>query len=220
MKKSAIDTSLLLTSEVEQNKRIGRKTTALFLDFKGAFDHVSKNRLLSIVKKLLLLVNLIAWVASFLNKRLIKLSFDGQSEEFHSINVGIPQGNPISPILFLIYIRDLFHISTVKFLSYIDDISLIVSSPATKKNIRILESAAKQLYDLGAENTIEFDLEKTELMHFTTSHTATDNPIKLPNQEIVHPQIINQMARNLVRRRTQLQATHQHPKCPSQSHIS
>lgn len=135
------------------------------------------------MKKLLLLVNLIAWVASFLNKRLIKLSFDGQPEEFHSINVGIPQGNPISPILFLIYIRDLFHISTVKFLSYIDDISLIVSSPALKKNIRVLESAAKQLYDLGAENTIEFGLEKTELMHFTTSHTATEIQSNYPTKK-------------------------------------
>ena len=44
--KSAIDTALLLQNEVETNKSYKLKTTTLFLDVKGAFDHVSKNRLL------------------------------------------------------------------------------------------------------------------------------------------------------------------------------
>ena len=43
LKKSAIDAALLLTSEVKANKRLYLKTTTLFLDVKGAFDHVAKN---------------------------------------------------------------------------------------------------------------------------------------------------------------------------------
>ena len=44
--KSVINTTLLLQNKVETNKSYKLKTTTLFLDIKGAFNHVSKNRLL------------------------------------------------------------------------------------------------------------------------------------------------------------------------------
>jgi hypothetical protein len=44
-----VDAALLLANEVESNRRLKRKTTTLFLDVKGAFDHVAKNQLLTIL---------------------------------------------------------------------------------------------------------------------------------------------------------------------------
>jgi hypothetical protein len=60
LKKSAVDAALLLTNEVEANRRQNRKTTTLFLDVKGAFDHVAKNQLLAILQQLRLPTNLIS----------------------------------------------------------------------------------------------------------------------------------------------------------------
>jgi len=57
--KSAIDTALLLQNEVEVNRANKLKTSTLFLDVKGAFDHVSKNRLLEILVSLRLPISLI-----------------------------------------------------------------------------------------------------------------------------------------------------------------
>ena len=47
--RSAIDTALLLQHYIQQerNKRKGNVTSVLFLDIKGAFDHVSKPKLLA-----------------------------------------------------------------------------------------------------------------------------------------------------------------------------
>ena len=187
LKKSAIDAALLLTNEVETNRRLKRKTTTLFLDIKGAFDHVAKNQLLGILQKLQLPGNLVAWTSSFLSNRTLRLSFDGQTEKFSKIETGIPQGSPISPILFLIYIRELFPRLAAKVLSYIDDISLTVASTSLKKNTRILEREVAKLYELGAKNAIQFDLAKTELMHFSTGKQAKITTLKLPNGEIVEP---------------------------------
>ncbi|KAI0991286.1 hypothetical protein K3495_g16901, partial [Podosphaera aphanis] len=41
LKKSAVDACILLQANVEAEKMARRKTTTLFLDIKGAFDHVS-----------------------------------------------------------------------------------------------------------------------------------------------------------------------------------
>jgi len=40
------------------------------------------------------------------------------------------------------------------------------------------------LYTLGQENAIEFDLAKTELLHFTKGK-GSDAPITLPNNEVI-----------------------------------
>lgn len=121
-----------------------------------------------------------------MSNRTLKLIFDGQVEETKPIDTGIPQGSPISPILFLIYIRDLFNSSAVKFLLYIDDISLTVSSTSFKKNVKILEREAKKLYQLGEKNAIDFDLKKTELIHFSTGK-GSNTPLTLPNGVIIQP---------------------------------
>jgi hypothetical protein len=189
-KKSAIDASLLLLQEVEASRQQGKKTSTVFLDIKGAFDHVSKNQLLYKLKDLGLPTSLIAWVSTFVKDRLIRLAFDGQIEDFQEVDVGIPQGSPISPILFLIYIRGLFHSNIAKFTSYIDDIALTYSSTSLKKNARVLSAEVATLYKLAADNSIEFDLAKTELIHFTKDKRGKKEAIRLPNNTLIRPSTI------------------------------
>jgi len=81
---------------------------------------------------LLLPTSLILWVSSFLDNRVLRLAFDNSIEVFKSILTGILQGSPISPILFLIYIRDLFKSANIRFGSYLDDITLTTASKSLK----------------------------------------------------------------------------------------
>lgn len=68
-RKSAIDTAFLLANYIEENKLKKKTTTALFLDVKGAFDHVAKNRLLRALIKQRLPQSLVRWTCSFLEER-------------------------------------------------------------------------------------------------------------------------------------------------------
>jgi hypothetical protein len=58
-KKSTIDIKLLLANKIQENYLKGYKILVLFLDIKEAFDYISKNQLLVILKKLKLLISLI-----------------------------------------------------------------------------------------------------------------------------------------------------------------
>ena len=49
-----------------------------------------------------------------------------------------------------------------------DDISLIAALKSFKTNIKILEREVTKLVNLGTEYCISFDIDKTELIHFST----------------------------------------------------
>ena len=63
--------------------------TTLFLDVKGAFDHVSANQLQSVCKELGLPIAFTQWVATFVSNRKLQLSFNRQIQEKVEIETGI-----------------------------------------------------------------------------------------------------------------------------------
>ena len=187
LKKSAIDAALLLKNEVEINKNAKLKTSTVFMDVKGAYDHVAKHRLLQIFQQLGLPLNLISWVSTFLSQRQLRLAFDGQIQDFAPNRSGVPQGSPISPILFLIYIRDLFKSTSIKWISYADDISITAANKSIKQNVKTLQREAAKLIQLSKDCNIAFDLEKTELLHWEWNKTSRKETLTLPNGDVLQP---------------------------------
>ena len=107
---------------------------------------------------------------SFLTERQIQLQFDGQQSAIQPLTGGIPQGSPISPILFLIYISYLVAKEGFQ-LSYIDDFSISVSSTSAAKNCKRLEEICRGLFSTAKEIGANFAAEKTELIHFSSKRT-------------------------------------------------
>jgi hypothetical protein len=70
--------------------------------------------------------DLIRWVASFLTNRWAFLIINSHPGLEAPINSGLPQGSPVSPILFVLYVRLLATaiktmVLDIKGLSFIDD---------------------------------------------------------------------------------------------------
>jgi ribonuclease HI len=188
LQKSAVDASLSLTSLIQDNRAAKMTTTTLFLDVKGAFDHVSKNRLLAVMKDQGLPLQLLSWVWTFLHSRQLRLSFNGSTEDFSHVDTGIPQGSPVSPILFLIYISPLFkELTGVAIHSYIDDIALSSWSKSPVRNICTLEREVEKLITAGRSSAVEFDLAKTELIHFSTAHQPITTSLTMPDGASIQP---------------------------------
>ena len=124
----------------------------LFFDVKGAFDHVSKTRLLDTMQRLHLHQAIIKWTDTFLLNRQIGLAFNAERENLQPVNTGIPQGSPISPIRFLIYLRYLFttiqqsHPTTTT-PSYIDDVACLVVGDSEEENCKQLEAIARTAFE-------------------------------------------------------------------------
>ncbi len=60
-------------------------------------------------------------------------------------------------------------------INYIDDIDLVASSESIKENYKILKEVAIRIFEKGANNLIQFDPEKTELIHFHSKKNIDKN---------------------------------------------
>ncbi|GFF80079.1 predicted protein [Aspergillus lentulus] len=151
--------------------------SVLFLDVSGAFDHVSHTRLLHNLRKRKIDRDIVGWIASFLGNRTTTIRMGGIESEPYTVAVGIPQGSPLSPILYLFYNADLLEAaadSDIQTSGWIDDVYFFTSSTSTEQNCRNLERAHRRAEAWARTHGSKFSPTKYQLMHFTRSRTKVD----------------------------------------------
>ncbi len=71
--------------------------------------------------------------------------------------------------------RNLFQDLKSRDMSYINDIGLVASSESIKKNYKILKKATIRIFEKKTNNLIQFNPEKTELIHFHSKKNIDKN---------------------------------------------
>src|ERR1700704_6401921 len=187
---STADAVLSLKQEVIASQKAGMKSSTLLLDIKGGFDNIIPQTLTDKLRKHQVPSYLIDWILSFLSQRSISLLFPGSFEFFVQVETGVPQGSPLSPILFVIYVSDLhFPCPKSLILSYVDDFGLTISSPSYRTNVRILQRMYRVMSNRARSLNLTFSAPKTDLIHWRTPRDKSARCI-LPvivGDLIIHP---------------------------------
>lgn len=139
----------------------------LLLDVSGAYDNVSHARLLHNLRKRRL-GQLVPWVKAFLSNRSTRIRMpEGMSDRFPT-PAGIPQGSPISPILYLIYNADLIEScgNGVTSNGWVDDACLMVKGDSERETTQKLRSACLKADQWARKHASVFDPKKYALIHF------------------------------------------------------
>ena len=89
-KRSAIDAVATIVYIVQEKWEEKKLATVLFIDVKGAFDHISKGQLLSRMIELGIDGDFVTWTDLFLTDRKIQLVIDGHNNKERKIQTGIP----------------------------------------------------------------------------------------------------------------------------------
>ena len=189
--RSTADAALVLQHNVESFHRLCYKVSTLFLDVKGGFDNVKFPSLHSLLHRKGVSQYLVQWVGSFLREHTCRLTFQGSSRLFAPVWVGVPQGSPIFPLLFVIYISSL-HLEIPRLLinSYVDDLAVRVASPSYRTNVRLLQKSFSAPKRKASPLNISFSVPKTQLIHWKTTR-SNEPPCSLPVQlesQLFHPQ--------------------------------
>ncbi|KAL6152343.1 hypothetical protein ACJQWK_05935 [Exserohilum turcicum] len=166
-----------VTSRIYQawNKGDGQVASLLLLDVSGAFDNVSHPRLLHNLRKRRVDNKTVKWIASFLSNRHTRITVDGFTSQEYAINTGIPQGSPLSPILYLFYNADLIdecnREANTTSTGYIDDVAILAWGNTAAETCSTLSRVLEKAQRWAITHASVFAPDKFQLTHFTRSRT-------------------------------------------------
>ena len=106
--KHSTNTTLLDVSDhILKNMNDGKATAAIFLDLKKAFDTVNHRLLIEKLKHIGIKDNTLNWFISYLSNRSQVVSINSSLSDSKCIDIGVPQGSILGPLLFIIFVNSL-----------------------------------------------------------------------------------------------------------------
>ena len=178
----------LLLQRIHEAWADGKVASLLLLDASGAFDNVSRQRLMHNLKKRRINHTLVRWIDSFLSDRSSILKLQEYTAPSAPIQTGIPQGSPLSPILYLFYNADLIEAcktEVTEAVGYIDDASILAVGPSAQRNCKTLKAIHRTAEKWALQHGSQFAPAKYELVHFTRDPKANStHPLRLPHATI------------------------------------
>ena len=118
-----------IVNTILQNMDNGKFSCGVFIDLKKAFDTVNHEILLAKLENYGIRGVINSWFRSYLTDRKQTTEVNNVVSEAETTLCGVPQGSVLGPLLFLLYISDIYKSSSLfAFYLFADDTSIILAN--------------------------------------------------------------------------------------------
>ena len=168
----AVDAVGVAIAQVQEAWKRGTIAGALLMDVAAAFPSVARGCLLRKMCNARVDECLVHWTDSFMRNRRLIMSIDGQDGKEMGVTTGLPQGSPVSPVLFALYIAEIHQavesqMEDCRGISFIDDVTWIVEGVDLDDVMAKLEGCARVSLRWVENNAVRFKTAKTEAILFS-----------------------------------------------------
>ena len=165
---------LLNQCAVNNNSTTKLFTLSIFCDLSKAFDVISPDILLNKLNYYGIRGVANRWFASYLSNRKQFVKFEDIQSDTECINCGVPQGSILGPLLYLIYVNDIYKCTNASILSFADDTSLIISDTNLITLYERANVAMRSLFNWFCANRLSLNPLKTKYMVFKDGSKKCD----------------------------------------------
>ena len=135
------------------------------MDLSKAFDCVDHDILLSKLKRYGIHETALQWINSYLSDREHFVSWNQSHSSLLNLNIGVPQGSILGPVLFLIYSNDIVNSSNIlSFVLFADDTTVFVQHDSIDGAIQILNSELAKVAEWFDSNKLTLNVNKTQML--------------------------------------------------------
>ena len=181
------DTALsVVVDKAEQGLLNRQATLAVFLDIKGAFDHVDQSFVMESMKRKGIDQQVCDWYHEYLEKRCSSIKVGDCKRDFLS-RIGVPQGGLISPTAFALCIDgELGKLNSggTTTIAFADDLVLLCTGPDIATIGNIVQGKLKVLEEWSRKSGLTFNVSKTNAMIFTRKTKFQSPKLRLGNEVI------------------------------------
>ena len=193
IKNRSTTTNLLSTVNTILDHWDKKKDAAIFYaDLTKAFDTVDHYLLLHKLKTQFGIANpLLETIRNSLTGRSFRVTIQSETTEPFRITSGVPQGGVLSPLLFTMFVNDLYEEITPdnKLLQYADDSKLIACGDTPQEAINNLDKNIKNINNWCTKWGLSLNPNKSQICIFTKknisnnlSHNIGDGQIQVKNK--------------------------------------
>lgn len=149
--------------ELDKRKHVA----GLFFDLSCAFDCLNIKFIESKLYNIGFRGVFLEWIIDFLSDRKIFVKINDSQSELYNINIGVPQGSVLGPLIFLLFVNDLpDHLKTDSLTIYADDTSLAVSAQTLEDLTHSTRTIAKCFVNWCNSNGLMVNITKTKFVYF------------------------------------------------------
>lgn len=164
--KSTITALTNILDFVYKNLDRGHKVIALFIDLSKAFDCVNHSILLKNIERYGLQGSCNKLLKSYLSNRKQYVDYFGTRSEKLEVDIGVPQGSVLGPLLFILYTNDLGNYLSTFFCAFADDITIIACGKSLNDAIHLLNTNLLLTSEYFENKKLVLNQNKTYVLEF------------------------------------------------------
>ncbi len=170
--KNTLDAFVVVQEKIYQAWRNKKVLSLRTFDIQGAFNGVAKDVLCTRFRERCIPELLVNWIFNFCSERKASIIVNRKTSNQEALqDAGLPQGSPLSPILFLFFnanlVKNVINKNTGA-VAFIDDHTAWVTGPEIHSNTEQLQKKViLRLKSWASSSGAIFNPEKTVLVHFT-----------------------------------------------------
>ena len=153
---------ITLVDRITTSLDSGDLVIGIFLDLKKEFDIVDHQILIKKLFSYGIRSNKLKWFQIYLTDRSQYVTYDDFESKVLPIKYGVPQGSILWPLLFIIYMNDIFNVSNFLFtILYADDTCVVLGGKSLENLITLLNQELHLLYVWLQSNKLTLNFRRT-----------------------------------------------------------
>jgi hypothetical protein len=187
---STISSLHRIVDDILENVNEKEKTMLCFLDIKKCFDTIDHTILLYKLEQYGITGTELEWFRSYLHNRSQVVILNNTISKKKFMNIGVPQGTILGPILFLLYVNDLSNVVRNASINiYADDVAIYSSHSDLNILQNSMQNILNDVFDWYKDNKLILSIDKCSTMIIDNKRQNSRNDLGLSLNDRVISQV-------------------------------